>query len=134
MIFRYDVQPSSLSVRLAATAVGIALLSAGNAPALSAQPPAPRTAVAGPTALQASGQPFELVGRIVSVDYADNVVVVRAHGNRVSIAITPTTSIMRAGQPGGVSDLREGVRIHVTGEQRDGVKTADGIEIIGPAK
>jgi hypothetical protein len=130
MISRYDVRPSSLSVRLAAAAVGIVLLAAPAAPALSAQPGATAAGIAGPSALQPSGQPFELVGRIVSVDYADNVVVVRAHGDRISIAITPTTSIMRAGQPGGMSDLRQGVRIHVTGEQRDGVKTADGIEII----
>jgi hypothetical protein len=83
--------------------------------------------------IQPAGQSFELTGKIVSVDYAANVIVVRSHGDRMTIAITPTTAVDRDGQPGGISDLRAGVRVHVTGSERDGLKTADSIEILAPA-
>ena len=78
---------------------------------------------------QAAGKHFEFTGKIVSVDYAANMLVVRSRGEEHSISITPTTSIEHAGQPGGISDLRPGVRIHVTGAARNGVLIADSIEI-----
>jgi hypothetical protein len=81
--------------------------------------------------VQPRGQAFELTGKIVSVDYAQNVIVVRSHGQDFTVAITPTTAVEHAGQAGGISDLRAGVRIHVTGATQNGVMTADDIVIKG---
>jgi hypothetical protein len=79
-----------------------------------------------------AGHSFEINGKIESIDYAENVMVVKSRGTSLTIAITPTTSVERDGEPGGISDLRPGVRVRVSGSQRDGVMTAESITIKGP--
>jgi hypothetical protein len=80
---------------------------------------------------QPQGRVFELTGKIVSVDYAQNVIVVRSQGLEYTITITPTTAVEHDGQPGGISDLRVGVRVHVTGADHGGAMTAGDIAIKG---
>ena len=76
------------------------------------------------------GQPFSLNGRIQSVDYTSNVIVVRAKGQQaVSIALTPTTAVDAGGQVGSIADLRPGVHVHVRGSVRNGVMVAESIVI-----
>jgi len=81
------------------------------------------------SAASPQAQSFEMTGKIVSVDYNANVIVVRSQGQVFSISITPTTAVEHDGQTGGVSDLRPGVRIHVAGTREDGVYTAADIVI-----
>jgi len=83
----------------------------------------------GDRAVVDGGQTFSLTGRIESVDYAANVIVVRSHGDTASISITPTTAIERKGQIAGIADLRQGTRVRVSGVVRDGAMIAQSIVI-----
>lgn len=76
------------------------------------------------------GQAFSITGRVESVDYDSNVIVVRSKGEVLTIAITPTTSLERDGEIGSIADLRPGVRVRLKGSVRDGVKTAESIVIL----
>jgi hypothetical protein len=79
---------------------------------------------------QANGETFSIFGKINSIDYASNVMVVKSHGDISTIVITPTTSVEQDGEIGGVSDLRRGEQVRVKGFIRDdGVMVAVSIVI-----
>jgi hypothetical protein len=78
---------------------------------------------AGAFAVADPGQPFSINGRIAAVDYATNTIIVHAR-NDVAIVVTPTTVIERAGQVAGISDLRPGEHVHVSGVTRNGIMSA----------
>jgi hypothetical protein len=79
---------------------------------------------------QGNGESFSISGKIDSIDYASNVMVVKSHGDTLSIVITPTTTVERDGEIGGVSDLRRGALVSVKGFVRDdGVMVAVSIVI-----
>jgi len=93
----------------------------------AAQPALAGTAAAAP---DDAAHSFQVRGRIESIDYAANVMVVRTNNDGlVSITITPTTTIDSNGQVGGISDLRPGTKVRVKGSVRDGVMTAVSIVI-----
>jgi Domain of unknown function (DUF5666) len=114
----------SLMIRMGILAAGLAaavclcadVSSAGVQPANAGRD-------AGAFAIADPGQPFSISGRIVAVDYATNTIVVRARGD-VSIVVTPTTVIERDGQVTGISDLRPGEHVHVSGMTRSGIMSA----------
>jgi hypothetical protein len=72
---------------------------------------------------------FSFSGTVANVDYAANTVEMSADGRRVTIVVEPTTAIDVAGEPGSVSDIRPGVRIHAEGAVRDGAYVAQTISI-----
>ena len=72
---------------------------------------------------------FSFSGTVARVDYAANMVEIAADGRRVTIIVEPTTAIDVAGEPGSVSDIRPGVRIHAEGVTRDGAFIAQTITI-----
>ncbi|HKW44488.1 MAG TPA: hypothetical protein VJN22_02460 [Candidatus Eremiobacteraceae bacterium] len=72
---------------------------------------------------------FAFSGKVTKVDYAANVVELASQGRRVSIVVEPTTAIDVAGEPGSVSDIRPGVKMHVEGIVRDGMFVAQTITI-----
>lgn len=78
----------------------------------------------------ADDQVFAFSGHVVSVDYAANSMVVRTHGELVSISVTPTTTVVREGQVGGIADLRPGIRVRVTGVTHNDVMTAVSIVVL----
>jgi len=78
------------------------------------------------------GQAFSITGRVESVDYTANVIVVRAKGGPVTISLTPTTSIEQNGETGSIADLRPGVRVAVHGSMRGDVRVAETISIRPP--
>ena len=93
-----------------------------NAPPATASPsPQP--------AASAEKESFSFSGTVSKVNYAANVVELIADGRRVSLALEPTTEIDIAGEPGSVSDIRPGVRIHAEGVIRKGVYVAQTITI-----
>ena len=75
------------------------------------------------------GRAFSLSGRVESVDYTANVIVVHAKGGSVTIALTPTTSVEHNGESGSIADLRPGVHVTVRGSMRGGVRVAETISI-----
>lgn len=77
---------------------------------------------------------FSFSGAVTKVDYAANTVQMSADGRRVTIIVEPTTAIDVAGQPGSVSDIRPGVRIHAEGAVRDGAFVAQTISIKSESK
>ncbi|HEY7981245.1 MAG TPA: hypothetical protein VID19_07150 [Candidatus Eremiobacteraceae bacterium] len=77
---------------------------------------------------------FSFAGTVASVDYAANVVELTTDGRHVTLVLEPTTSIDIAGQPGSVSDIRPGVKLHAEGVVRDGTFIAQTITIRGNAK
>jgi hypothetical protein len=77
---------------------------------------------------------FSFSGTVAKVDYAANTVEMSADGRRVTIIVEPTTAIDVAGEPGSVSDIRPGVRIHAEGAVRDGAFVAQTISIRGGNK
>lgn len=91
-----------------------------------AAPPDVEQALAGRAG---EGQAFSISGRVESVDYTANVIVVHAKGGSVTIALTPTTSVERNGESGSIADLRPGVRVTVHGTTRGGVHVAETISI-----
>jgi len=97
--------------------------------------PAASTAAPKPTASNASSdqggspQAFSVSGRIDSVDYTANVIVVRVKRSATSITLTPTTSVELGGQQGSIADLRPGMRVHVRGSVIGGVMTAESIVV-----
>jgi hypothetical protein len=72
---------------------------------------------------------FSFSGTVAKVDYAANTVEMSAAGRLVTIVVEPTTAIDVAGEPGSVSDIRPGVRIHAEGAVRDGAFVAQTISI-----
>ena len=116
-------------VRLTAIIVAFALpVFAGPAVSSAAPKPVPTSESAdfGP-----SQQAFSVNGRIESVDYTSNVIVVRGkHGDSSSISLTPTTSVELSGQQGGISDLRPGMHVRVKGTVVGGVMTAESIVVV----
>ena len=97
--------------------------------------PAASTAAPKPTASNASSdqggspQAFSVSGRIDSVNYTANVIVVRVKRSATSITLTPTTSVELGGQQGSIADLRPGMRVHVRGSVIGGVMTAESIVV-----
>jgi hypothetical protein len=77
---------------------------------------------------------FSYSGTVTSVDYAANVVDLATDGRRVTIVVEPTTAIDIAGEPGSVSDIRPGVKLHAEGVVRDGSLIAETITIHSSAK
>ena len=77
---------------------------------------------------------FSFSGAVAKVDYAANTVEMSADGRRITIIVEPTTAIDVGGEPGSVSDIRPGVRIHVEGAVRDGAYVAQTISIRGGDK
>jgi len=72
---------------------------------------------------------FSFSGTVANVDYAANTVEMSTDGRHVTIIVEPTTAIDVAGEPGSVSDIRPGVRIHAEGAIRDGAFVAQTISI-----
>jgi hypothetical protein len=110
----------------AALAVGLLLFGA-----VFAAPAIPARAGSSPVPQSAGdiGVKFSVNGAIDSVDYAKNLIVVDAPSGKMTIAVTPTTAITVRGQIGGVSDLRKGGHVAVSGTQRNGVNTALSITV-----
>ena len=76
-----------------------------------------------------SPQAFSVSGRIESVNYTANVIVIQAKHGSTSITLTPTTSVELSGQQGSIADLRPGMHVHVRGSVIHGVMTAESIII-----
>jgi hypothetical protein len=113
---------ASLSIFLAAGLAAITLFApaAGNAQL--------RPLIATLAALdRGEGQAFTLSGRVQSVDYAQNIVVIRSHGDVYTVSVTPTTSVEHDGQIGSISDLRPGVHVRIKGSIVEGEMTAESI-------
>jgi hypothetical protein len=102
-------------------ALALAVLTATALPCAAARAAAP--------AAIGQARSFSLNGRITSVDYDMNVMVVNTRGGDVSIVITPTTVVEHSGEVSGVSDLRPGEHVHVSGTSHGGVMTAVSITI-----
>lgn len=119
-----------LRTRLLALALALALaLPALVSPLISTA--APRPAASNVPADEAgSQQAFSINGRIASVDYTSNVIVVKAKRGSDSIALTPTTSVDLAGEQGSISDLRPGMHVRVRGTIIGGVMTAESIAVV----
>ncbi|MBC5824787.1 MAG: hypothetical protein GIW99_07620 [Candidatus Eremiobacteraeota bacterium] len=58
---------------------------------------------------------FTMSGTVASVDYDANVIVLAAHGDKISIAVTPTTAIEDRGQAGSFADIRRGSHVTISG-------------------
>ncbi|MGH7728428.1 MAG: hypothetical protein ACREM2_06535 [Vulcanimicrobiaceae bacterium] len=72
----------------------------------------------------------EIDGRIETVDYRANRIVVEAHGRSYAVNVLPSTTIHSSG--GGfhtIADLTRGGRIHVFLSERDGVYSAQIIDL-----
>ena len=76
-----------------------------------------------------SPQAFSFAGRIDSVNYTANVIVVKGKHGDASITLTPTTSVELGGQQGSIADLRPGMHVHVRGSVIGGVMTAESIVV-----
>ena len=72
---------------------------------------------------------FSLSGRVDSIDYTSNIVVIKSRGDLLTIRITPTTSVERDGQTGSIADLRPGQHVRIKGSIREGEMTAESIVI-----
>ena len=72
---------------------------------------------------------FSLNGRIESVNYTANVIVIQGKHGSTSITLTPTTSVELGGQQGSIADLRPGMHVRVRGSIIGGVMTAESIVI-----
>ena len=79
--------------------------------------------------LNASAQAFSVGGRIESVNYTSNVIVIQAKRGSTSITLTPTTSVELGGQQGSIADLRPGMHVRVRGSIIGGVMTAESIVV-----
>jgi hypothetical protein len=77
---------------------------------------------------------FSFTGKVVKVDYAANAVELDTDSRRVTVIVEPTTVIDIAGEPGSVSDIRPGIKIHAEGVVRNGAFIAETITIHGGAK
>ena len=96
----------------------------------AASPAAPKPAPSVPLSDDFTGQQaFSVNGRISSVDYTSNVIVVQSKHNSTSIVLTPTTSVELSGQQGGISDLRPGMHVRIRGTVIGGVMTAESIVV-----
>ena len=91
---------------------------------------APKPAAASPASdLNDSSQAFSVSGRIESVNYTANVIVVQAKRGSTSITLTPTTAVELGGQQGSIADLRPGMHVRVRGSIVGGVMTAESIVV-----
>ncbi|HYK52248.1 MAG TPA: DUF5666 domain-containing protein, partial [Candidatus Eremiobacteraceae bacterium] len=111
-------------------AIIIALtLSSLVSPVVSFAAPKPANSSA-PSDHSGSPQAFSVSGRIDSVNYTANVIVVRAKHGSTSITLTPTTSVeLGGGQQGSIADLRPGMHVRVRGSIVGGVMTAESIVV-----
>ncbi len=116
----------------------ITLAAAIAASALLLSPPAASTALGLASLRPAAVDPqradqdhaFSVNGRIESVDYTSNTIVLRTkNGQQITIALTPTTSVEESGQVGSIADLRPGVHVKVRGSVRDGAMVAESIVV-----
>ena len=73
--------------------------------------------------VEANGR-FSISGTVASVDYASNIVTVKANGQNVTVEVTPTTVIDEHGETGSIGDIRKGAKISVTGVVKSGRKVA----------
>jgi hypothetical protein len=77
---------------------------------------------------------FSFTGTVAKVDYAANSVEIDTKGRTVTVVVEPTTAIDIAGEPGSMSDIRPGVKLHVEGVIRNGTHVAQTITIRSGAK
>ena|SRR5215472_2967499 len=91
---------------------------------------APKPAASSASSEQSSSaQAFSVSGRIASVNYTANVIVIQAKHGSTSITLTPTTSVELGGQQGSIADLRPGMHVRVRGSIVGGVMTAESIVV-----
>jgi hypothetical protein len=118
-----------MNARIRFFAIIVALaLPALVSPAVSIAAPKP-TASSASSDQGGSRQAFSVSGRIDSVDYTANVIVVGVKRSATSITLTPTTSVELRGQQGSIADLRPGMHVHVRGSVIGGVMTAESIVV-----
>jgi hypothetical protein len=103
-----------------------ALIAVGYAPASLA---ASRPYTVYSTLDRGDEQVFSVSGRIDSIDYTSNIVVIKSHGDLLTVRITPTTSVERNGETGSIADLRPGLHVRIKGSIREGEMTAESIVI-----
>lgn len=117
-----------LRSRFSALIVAIAL-PALVCPAMSYAGPKPASST-GSADQGSSVQTFSVNGRISSVDYIANSIVVQGKHGPVTVSLTPTTSVDLTGEQGGISDLRPGMHVRIRGTVIGGVMTAESIVIV----
>ena len=121
-----NVRNRFLAIIIALTAL---TLPAVVSPVVSSAAPKPATSGA-PSDQSGSPQAFSVSGRIDSVNYTANVIVVHAKHGSTSITLTPTTSVeLGGGQQGSIADLRPGMHVRVRGSIVGGVMTAESIVV-----
>jgi hypothetical protein len=72
---------------------------------------------------------FTLTGVVMAVHYSQNTIEVQTGGARVTIHVTPTTSIARKGETGSIADIRQNQKLTITGVMRNGERIAVSIAI-----
>ena len=116
----------AILIALALPALVSPVVSAASQKPYAAPKPAASSA---PADQGAEAQTFSVAGRIVSVNYTANVIVVQGKHGPANITLTPTTSVELGGQQGGIADLRPGMHVRVRGSIVDGVMTAESIVV-----
>ena len=74
-------------------------------------------------------QAFTLSGRVQSVDFVENIIVLRVRGDVYTVSVTPTTSVEVGGQSGSIADLKAGAHVRIRGTIRDGEMIAESISV-----
>lgn len=77
-------------------------------------------ATAGAGAQTAAPAPPALRGTILSVDYSDATMVVQTPKGRVTVDVTPSTSVMRGAADENFTDLKSGMRVTIDVSRADG--------------
>jgi cytochrome c-type biogenesis protein CcmE len=72
---------------------------------------------------------FTLTGVVMAVHYSQNTIELQSGGARVTIHVTPTTSIARKGETGSIADIRQNQKLTITGVMRNGERIAVSIAI-----
>lgn len=72
---------------------------------------------------------FTLTGVVMAVHYSQNTIELQTGGARVTIHVTPTTSIARKGETGSIADVRQNQKLTITGVMRNGERIAVSIAI-----
>jgi hypothetical protein len=115
-----------------ATAFAAALFVAGSQAALAASPQPVHyydAAYALSDDVQVAEASFTLTGTVVAVHYSQNTLDVQTSSGRVTVHVTPTTSISHKGETGSMSDLRPNQKVTITGVIRAGERIATSITI-----
>jgi len=72
---------------------------------------------------------FTMTGVVMAVHYSQNTIELQTGGARVTIHVTPTTSIARKGETGSIADIRQNQKLTITGVMRNGERIAVSIAI-----